>query len=308
MKFHYRKEHLHLGFTYAISACFVIFVALMFETYGGTTRSLVPTDTAPLFINTATFENLDIQADAYIVYDIVDAKVLAEKNSTTTLPLASVTKIMTAITADQIAPRDTVIRITPESVEGGYDLGLRRGQVWSLGELLKYTLIFSSNDGAYAIADGLLGRDKFISRMNDIAFGYGLGMRFTDPAGLDDGTTLGGVGSAYDVARMMAIARKKIPDVLDATTKKRATVVTSQGPLSGVPNTNQFVSDMTGVEGSKTGYTDLAGGNLALVVDITLGHPVAIVVLGSTKDARFEDVATLYQALEASILGTIQAE
>ena len=86
-----------------------------------------------------------------------------------------------------------------------------------------------------------------------------------------------------------------------ATTKKRQTVTSSSGRVRGIPNTNQTVQMFPGIEASKTGYTDLAGGNLAVIIDATLGHPVAIVVLGSTKEGRFEDVQILYKALLASI-------
>jgi D-alanyl-D-alanine carboxypeptidase len=152
--------------------------------------------------------------------------------------------------------------------------------MWRLDELLKYTLTFSSNDGAYAVADSLIGRESFIARMNTLAQGYGLGLVFTDPAGLDDGTTLGGKGSAYDVAVLMAIARREIPSILKATTKKRSTVMTERGPLSGIPNTNQSVAGIIGIEGSKTGYTNLTEKNLALITNITFKHPVIIIILG----------------------------
>jgi D-alanyl-D-alanine carboxypeptidase len=54
---------------------------------------------------------------------------------------------------------------------------------------------------------------------------------------------------------------------------------------------------------SKTGYTDLAGGNLAVVFDAGIGHPVAVVVLGSTKEERFTDVQRLVRATSAQFAG-----
>ena len=194
------------------------------------------------------------------------------------------------------------ITISPASIDGAYDLGLKKGQVFELDELLKYTLVFSSNDGAQAIADGLGGRTFFVNQMNVDAAKLGLELFFTQPAGLDEGGKIGGLGSAHSAAKLIALARKDFPEVFDATTKTRTTVTSSTGKIMGVPNTNQDVVNFSGLEASKTGFTDLAGGNLAVVVDIAVGHPVAIVVLGSTHEERFSDVEKLYHALQKSIV------
>ena len=61
-------------------------------------------------------------------------------------------------------------------------------------------------------------------------------------------------------------------------------------------NTNESLGRYPGILGSKTGYTDLAGGNLVIVFDVGINHPVAAVVLGSTREGRFEDMAKLTQA------------
>jgi D-alanyl-D-alanine carboxypeptidase len=97
------------------------------------------------------------------------------------------------------------------------------------------------------------------------------------------------------------VARSYFPELYDATTRTRASVETSSGKLTGLPNTNQDINSYFGAEVSKTGYTDDAGGNLAVIVDVTLGHPVAIVVLGSTREGRFADVKKLYNALLHSL-------
>lgn len=250
--------------------------------------------------SSAAFESVDVKAKAFVVYDLVDKKVIASKNANVPLPLASLSKVMTAFTALSHNEKDTKITIKPQSVQSGYDLGLKKDQEWTLDELLKYTLVFSSNDGARAIAQALGGEEAFVEQMNSDSALLGLSLRFTDPAGLDVKGMLGGEGTAIDVAKLFAVARMRFPDVLDATTKTRVTVTASNGRLSGVPNTNQNIMNFFGAEVSKTGFTDNAGGNLAVVVDVTLGHPVAIVVLGSTREARFTDVEKLYAALVES--------
>lgn len=247
------------------------------------------------------FSNIKIKGKAYIVYDIVDQKIIAEKNAHTALPLASITKVMTAITARTHYDGKKMITINPKSIDGRYDFGLKGGQSWKLNELLKYTLTISSNDGAQAIADELGGRNAFIAQMNTDAAALGLVLHFTHPAGLDENGKYGGKGSALEVAKLVQIARRQFPELFDVTTKRRTNVSASTGKIYGVPNTNQQVSNLSGIEFSKTGFTDDAGGNLVVIVDIVVGHPVAIVVLGSTHEERFTDVEMLYSALQKSV-------
>jgi serine-type D-Ala-D-Ala carboxypeptidase (penicillin-binding protein 5/6) len=299
-----RHDYIELSYLYGGAILSVTLLALIaFPLQMSDFGLLIPkpaTEAASIY-KASAFEGVEVKAKAYTVYDLVLDKEIASKNAQEVLPLASVSKVMMAITALDHNDRQTKIIIKPESIEGGYDLGLEKGQVWNLDELLKYTLVFSSNDGAHAIADGLGGREKFVGQMNEESALLGLNLTFTDPAGLDIGAQLGGIGSALDIARLFGIARNRFPEIFEATTKTRLTAVAGKEKLSGIPNTNQEVNTFFGAEASKTGFTDMAGGNLGVIVDIALGHPVAIIVLGSTKDERFSDVEVLYSALVASL-------
>lgn len=247
------------------------------------------------------FEGVTIYGRSFVVYDVLSDSIVASKNENEILPLASITKIMMAITARLHHEKNTPIVIHQRSIEDGYDLGLKKDQVWKLDELLKYTLVFSSNDGAQAIADSFGGNLAFVKQMNIDAQALGLQLVFTDPAGRDENNNVGGLGSALSVAKLFSVARKNFPQLFDATTKPRSTVNSSTGRIIGIPNTNQNIEKLSGAEGSKTGYTDKAGGNLGVLVDISIGRPVVIVVLGSSKEARFSDVEILYTALRKSI-------
>lgn len=251
--------------------------------------------------NKTAFEGISIEGKAYVVYDILNQKIIASHNEMMLLPLASLTKVMTAVSSTlHKSKADTII--IKKSTVGGYDLGLKKNQIWSLGELLKYTLVFSSNDGAEVVADSFGSIDIFLQQMNSDAKNLGLNLVFTNPAGLDIKGAIGGKGNVIDIAKLLGIARRQIPEILDATTKKRQTVIVNGIKMKGIPNTNQEVETLPGVEASKTGFTDLAGGNLAIIVDISVGHPIAIVVLGSTKEGRFKDVGILYKALRKSLV------
>jgi len=292
------------GVLYAMALIIIIFLAGIGRPFSSHETGIFnPEETTQKKIgyNVSAFDTVSVQAKAYILYDVNSKEVIIGRNEHQILPLASITKVMTALTAVHVASSSARIVVDKKSIDGAYDLGLKERQVWTLDELLKYTLVFSSNDGAQLIADSLLGRKAFIENMNVYSRELGFSMSFTQPAGLDLGDELGGIGSAYDVARMMAYARTTIPSILDATTKTRTNVMASTGEVRGIPNTNQLVNDFLGVEGSKTGFTDSAGGNLVLSVEASLGRPVVIVVLGSTREARFSDAYALYLALIQSI-------
>jgi D-alanyl-D-alanine carboxypeptidase (penicillin-binding protein 5/6) len=299
-----RHDYIELSYVYGGAVAVLLFLSLIAMPIDTSRFGLLLPQQEPINNNVyapSAFDTISIAAQSYVVYDLVDKKIIAAKNADTPLPMASITKLMMAITALANHDKNTKITINPESIEDGYDLGLKKGQVWSLSELLKYTLVFSSNDGAHAIADTLGGRKDFIAQMNTQSALLGLGLTFTDPAGEDVNGKIGGIGTALDVAKLFAVARKLYPEILDATTRTRVTTLASNGRISGIPNTNQDINNLFGAEVSKTGFTDSAGGNLGVIVDVTLGHPVAIVVLGSTREARFTDMEELYKALLKSV-------
>ncbi len=307
MVHHIKKEHITFSAIFLFAFLYVIALLTIylvrFSTQQRVEQKEINKEQSQYvdIFNKAAFSDIRIEGNAFVVYDITHNQVIAAKNETSVLPLASLTKVMTAVSSTMHNSRQDVVVISSKSIEGGYDLGLRKGQEWSLSELLKYTLIFSSNDGAEAIADTFGGKSSFVKQMNNDAHSLGLNFIFTDPAGRDLDGNIGGKGSALDAARLFAIARVRIPEILDATTKKRQTVTSSTGKVSGIPNTNQEIENLSGAVASKTGYTDLAGGNLGVVVDVTIGRPIAIVVLGSTRQGRFRDVSLLYSALRKSI-------
>jgi D-alanyl-D-alanine carboxypeptidase (penicillin-binding protein 5/6) len=174
----------------------------------------------------------------------------------------------------------------------------------------------SSNDGASAIAsvagaeilhatttDALQSKKMFIQKMNDKARAIGLDdTHFSNESGLDVGSmTAGATGSARDMAILFEYVFRKYPELFTSTTYAHMTLSSQSNVVHHVLNTNQDVARISGVIGSKTGYTDLAGGNLVVVVDIGINHPVIIAVLGSTRDGRFSDTEQLITATIASI-------
>ena len=86
------------------------------------------------------------------MYDAALDTTLFAKNATTSLPLASITKVMTATVALSLVPETTFIPIDLEAIKQEGDSGLRVGEKWLLRDLIKLMLVESSNDAAYAVS------------------------------------------------------------------------------------------------------------------------------------------------------------
>ncbi len=275
-----------------------------------TTRN--PYSTAKsILVPPSSYSALHLEAKSVYVWDILNHKKLYGMNEYAQLPLASVTKMMTAIVATEILPENSMIMIHPEDLLIEGDSGLYANEAWKFNELLDFTLISSSNDGASAIAnaagamltgasstDRLLNKKMFISKMNAKAREIGLeNSRFLNESGLDvDKTISGAYGSARDISMLLEYVFLKHPSIFNSTTYARRNFRSENNILHHVTNTNPDVARINGIIGSKTGYTDLAGGNLVVVVDIGINHPVVIAVLGSTYEGRFADVEQLLRA------------
>lgn len=253
----------------------------------------------------APFISANIEAEAAYVYDIRGGRVLFEKNAEAALPLASLTKIMTAFAALEAVPETSIVTIEKEDLELEGDSGLFANEKWQLRDLLALTLIESSNDGAYAVsgavgealggADKAAGRDAFVDFMNRTAAELGLTQtHFSNATGLDETLDIaGGYGSAKDMAILMSIAVEKYPDLFRNTKYNRLDIESLSALPHTAVNTNKGLDSLPIVIASKTGFTDLAGGNLVVVLNAGIGRPYVVVVMHSTENGRFEDVNQL---------------
>lgn len=255
------------------------------------------------------FPSVDIEATAAYVYDVREGKALFQKNAALQLPLASLTKVMTAYTASRLVPDHVLVRITPEDIRVEGDSGLFVGEEWDVSDLIDFSLVVSSNDGARALASvggAMLATTSsdpvadFVREMN--ANAHRLGMRstyFLNPSGLDESPELsGGYGSAKDVATLFAKVLESDPRIFEAT-RFESLQISSRLAAHAANNTNKAVAAIPNVIGSKTGFTDLSGGNLAVAFDAGLGRPIVIALLNSSREGRFSDmVGLVYATLE----------
>ncbi len=252
------------------------------------------------------YDRVDLLAEAAVVYDVQGDTFLFQKNATTSLPLASITKIMTGTVALSLVPETTLIPISAKAVAEEGDSGLKVGEKWLLRDLVPFMLVQSSNDAAAAIStevgkvaagteDSDVGREFFIRKMNAEAAEMGLtATRFTSASGLDTNLTeAGAYASAEDTARLLAHALQRFPAIFAKTRWSELKLQNGDGEAHSAQNTNTDTDKLPLLIASKTGYTDLAGGNLVIAFDAGFNRPFIVAVLGSTAEGRFTDVEKL---------------
>jgi D-alanyl-D-alanine carboxypeptidase (penicillin-binding protein 5/6) len=257
-----------------------------------------------------------IRAPAAVLADLDTGQIVFEKDGEIRRPIASLTKIMTALLViRRTNPRDVVtvseVAAAPRPVPGVSNLGLQPGEQVTVGDLLYALLLQSANDAAVALAEQVAGSvDAFVSEMNAEARRLGLrNTYFASPNGLDD--------SGYSTARdLVTLTRVAFQHPLFArVVRTQFHEIPSQ---SGVPrivqNRNVLLWLYPGAIGVKTGFTSAAGfcvvgaaerGRVRLVA-VVLGEPgepfsdaAALLNYGFTAFERRQLVT------EGEVLGTV---
>lgn len=252
-----------------------------------------------------TLDSGALHAESAIVYDPATGRILFEKNAEMELPLASLTKLMTAdVVLARENPETSVVISSDHTAEVNDkgDMGLRAGQLWSVGELVRYGLFASSNNAMLAAAaaasiDGTSTVDAMNARARELGLTES---HYYNPTGLDINAELsGGYGSARDVAVLASDFYAHNPAFFEVTMRPDASFGPGGEQVLAEP-TAAPIEDIPGILGAKTGYTDLALGNVVAVFDVELGHPLVAVVLHSTEEGRFDDIRTLIEAARSA--------
>lgn len=272
----------------------------LFIPLAGSTREATPKNPPENASAALVFPAVSIEAKAAIVYDLVTGETLYEKNADAQLPLASLTKLLTVYAGVSALPLETPIMVSRDALQVEFPRAFNEGQSFRLGDIARLTLTASLNDGAAAIAETVAARQNRTEgeMLASAAAALDLSQTFAiNGNGLDINAAIsGGYGSARDVARLAGALVEKAPSVAAATAENYAEATSLGGTHYRVKNTDPIVDSIPQLLLSKTGFTDLAGGNLALVFDSSMGHPIAIVVLGSTQKSRFADGTALVHA------------
>ncbi len=285
-------------------ATLVLFLPLfggLYFLYSQDSKEVLPV-VEPELIETFTVNLNSVQTTAHaaFVVSLNSSAVLYQKNPDKLLPLASLTKLVTTKVAhDRLLENTVAISKLQEFSEYG-DSNLLEGQTWSTDELIDYTLVTSSNDGAHSLSKD---STDFTQKMNALVASIGAAnTKFYNESGLDNDSAgiPGSKGTAQDMSKILSFLIKNDMSVYEKTQHSRITVMTPEGNHIA-KNTNEVTNQIIGLLVSKTGYTDLAGGNLAIVADMGLNEPVVFVVLKSSKDDRFSDILKLQDEYFAQV-------
>lgn len=201
---------------------------------------------------------LSPSAESAVLIDAQSGEVLYGKNEDTPRPMASTTKIMTALVALENADVNDVIEIADEAIGvEGSSIYLQKGERMTLLELLYAMLLQSANDAAVAIAVGVGGSvPRFAEMMNEKARSLGLTVtHFENPNGLD---AEGHVTTAKELARITAEALKN-PVFAEIVSTYKKKISGPDGSVRVVVNHNKLLNMYNGCIGVKTGFTKKSG-------------------------------------------------
>ena len=245
-----------------------------------------------------------LRSAAVMVQDAETGEVVIDKNSDAAVPIASITKLMTAmVLLDRgldLEQRIVLSREDADTVKGTRSR-LRPGTVLTRDELLLLALMASENRAAAALGRTYPGGiPAFVKAMNEKAAELNMSdSRFVEPTGL----SAANVASPRDLVKLVRAAHA-YPLIRDYSTRERATVSAFKRPLRFVNTNNLVRSSHWDIELSKTGYISEAG--RCLVMHVRLASKDLIVVLLDSwgKQSRIGDANRIRKWLEASTLST----
>jgi len=261
-----------------------------------------------------TINQIDLRAKTAYVWDVVGQRVLYERNADKKLPLASITKLMTALVAYRLVPDETLVTISAASTRQQSAGSLLPGEIYPVKKLADFALVSSDNGAAQTLAEAVgqkLGQgdplQQFVAAMNIQAEELNLqNHEYFNPTGLDvSSTRAGAYGNARETTFLLEYIYLNYPEVLRPTIAESTRLYNQKGDYHDANNTNRVLLDIPNLLGSKTGYTDLAGGNLTIIFDAGFNRPVIVTVLGSSYSERFNDVKKLVAAVQASMVSDI---
>ena len=245
-------------------------------------------------IETSTnVEDLKLDSRIGLIYDRASGRVLYEKNGNKQTPMASTTKIMTAIVVLENAKLNEVVKIDSKAAgTGGSRLGLKKNDKITVNDLLYGLMLRSGNDAAVALANYVSGSiEGFADMMNNKAEEMGLkNSHFIVPHGLDNE---GHYTTAFELAKMADYALK-IDKFKEIVSTKTTTIYINNYPKA-INNTNQLLGSVSGVYGVKTGFTNGAGRCLVSACKRDDLDIITVVIGANTTKERTSDTIKLIQ-------------
>lgn len=239
-------------------------------------------------------KKIKISAKSYIVGDLKTGEIILGKDETQVYPIASISKLMTAVVADEISKGDEVAKVSKRALNTvGENGNFKLNEKVKITDLYYPLLIESSNDAAEIFAENF-GRESFLSKMNLEAEKIKMtSTHFDDPSGLSSENT----SSAEDLFKLTGYVYQSKPDILKITTKK-----SYNNKKHAWYSNNQFLREK-GYTGGKSGTSPFAKQAVVSTFNLHLGEnvdrPVGIVLLQSND--RVGDVKKIVQYLNKNV-------
>lgn len=256
-------------------------------------QSIVEKKPKYFYLNNAS-EKPKVGAPAYLVGDLNTGEVILSKNQDQKFPIASVSKLMTALVAKEIANEDDIAQVSKKALATyGSNGNFREGEKIKTKDLLYPLLLESSNDAAEIIAE-YFGRDIFIAKMNQEADKLKMsGTFYEDPSGLSEKNQ----STVSDIFKLTGYLNQKKIELLQITTKR-----SYSNKNHSWSNITQFLGE-DGYLGGKSGYTDEAKQTVVSLFSLPLSksgnRPIAITLLQSPD--RQKDVENILKYLKKNI-------
>ncbi|MBA2483357.1 MAG: D-alanyl-D-alanine endopeptidase [Nitrosomonas sp.] len=266
-------------------------------------RQLLLLITVFIFANNAfsSQTNLDLKSQSVVILDTQEDRIIYDKNSTNIMPIASITKLMTAmVTLEAKLPLEEEIQIDSADIDTLKKTSsrLKVGDRFARRELLLLALMSSENRAAAALGRTYPGgMSAFVKAMNIKALLLGMNQtHFVEPTGLSSGN----VSTAYDLAKMVEAAYRY--DIIRnySTTERHIVTASNRKNILQFINSNGLVhSGNWKIDVSKTGFINEAGRCLVMQA-IIKNKPVVIVLLNSWgKNTRIGDANRVRKWIEA---------
>jgi serine-type D-Ala-D-Ala endopeptidase (penicillin-binding protein 7) len=251
------------------------------------------------FAQAQEVRKIALRSSSALVQDAATGEVVYGKNTDAVVPIASITKLMTAmVILDYGLDLDEEIALTKDDAIRlkGSRSRLRTGLKLTRGDLLLLALMASDNRAAAALGQSYPGGlEAFVDAMNVKAALLDMEeSRFVEPTGLSPAN----VSTASDLAKLVRAAHE-YPLIREYSTKTRATVQASGRPLS-YGNTNNLVrSKYWDIELSKTGYISEAGRCLVMLVRLADKDLIVVLLDSWGKQSRIGDANRIRKWLES---------
>ncbi len=224
-----------------------------------------------------------LSAKSAVAYDLNSGTILYSKNLDDKLPIASLTKMMTAIVTVKHANLNDTVHIRKEDLTAiGSTVGLVDGEDIKVSELLKAMLIPSGNDAALVLADHVAGSpEKFAELMNEEAKSLKLvATSFSNPVGWDSYDEKENFSNSLDLVKIVQefLTHDELKGI--AGTKEVSIYSVDKKYEHDLKTTNKLLLEDPKVEGLKTGFTSKALGNLVILYN-NEGNYVLTIILDS---------------------------